>query len=129
MSHAGDTALAARRLEELAGQLLGRPYAELTPTQQEVIDLIAAEAPTGRAPMAPTDGFWDRLADRVAAVGGSWGFIFGFAAVLAGWMGWNVFVVAWGLAFDRYPFIFLNLLLSTLAAVQAPIILMSQNRQ
>lgn len=71
--------------------------------------------------------FGERLADRVAAVGGSWGFIILFAAGLILWMGANL--VLRREAFDPYPFIFLNLLLSMLAAVQAPIIMMSQNRQ
>lgn len=64
----------------------------------------------------------------MAAIGGSWGFIIGFGIALALWMGWNAFGKGFGLAFDPYPFIFLNLMLSTLAAIQAPIIMMSQNR-
>ncbi len=67
-----------------------------------------------------------RVADRVAAFGGSWPFIFLFAAVMLGWMAINVMRLT---GFDPYPFILLNLLLSTLAAIQAPIIMMSQNRQ
>ena len=70
----------------------------------------------------------ERLADKVAAVGGSWAFIIGFGAALALWMGWNVATRGFGLAFDPYPFIFLNLMLSMLAAIQAPVIMMSQNR-
>jgi uncharacterized membrane protein len=69
-----------------------------------------------------------RLADRVAAFGGSWPFILVFCAVMALW----VVVNTWGLAeptFDPYPYILLNLVLSMLAALQAPIIMMSQNRQ
>jgi uncharacterized membrane protein len=74
--------------------------------------------------------FGDRLSDRVAAVGGSWTFIIGFALVLLGWMLLNSDVLAHlGHAFDPYPYIFLNLMLSTLAAIQAPVIMMSQNRQ
>ncbi len=74
--------------------------------------------------------YWDHLSDKVAAVGGSWPFIFIFLAVLLGWMLLNTDVLShWGLAFDPYPYIFLNLMLSMLAAVQAPIIMMSQNRQ
>ncbi|MBI5364379.1 MAG: DUF1003 domain-containing protein [Planctomycetes bacterium] len=68
-----------------------------------------------------------RLADRVARVGGSWPFVVGFCAVLAAWVGIN----AWFLrerAFDPYPFILLNLVLSCIAALQAPVIMMSQNR-
>lgn len=67
----------------------------------------------------------DRISDRVAAIGGSWTFVIGFFVVLAVWIAINV-VVARG--FDPFPFILLNLVLSTLAAVQAPIIMMSQNR-
>ncbi len=72
--------------------------------------------------------FGQRLADKVAAVGGSWGFIVGFALFLGGWAILNAVVLVEN-AFDPYPFIFLNLLLSMLAAVQAPVIMMSQNRQ
>ncbi len=72
----------------------------------------------------------ERLSDRVAAIGGSWDFIVAFAAVLLGWMLLNSDVLSrWGLAFDPFPYIFLNLMLSTVAAIQAPIIIMSQNRQ
>lgn len=69
-----------------------------------------------------------RLADRVAAIGGSWAFITGFCVFLVGWAILNSVVLATR-AFDPFPFIFLNLMLSMLAAVQAPIIMMSQNRQ
>lgn len=72
--------------------------------------------------------FGDRLADRVAAIGGSWSFIIGFGVFLAAWAFLNTVVLA-ARAFDPFPFIFLNLMLSMLAALQAPIIMMSQNRQ
>ena len=72
--------------------------------------------------------FGERLADKVAVLGGSWSFIVGFCAFLIAWALVNaVVLVEW--AFDPYPFIFLNLLLSMLAALQAPVIMMSQNRQ
>jgi uncharacterized membrane protein len=70
--------------------------------------------------------FGQRTADRVAAFGGSWAFIGLFALVLAAWIAWNV-VQRRG--FDPFPFILLNLVLSCIAAIQAPLILMSQNRQ
>src|SRR5213082_2346566 len=71
-----------------------------------------------------------RLADKVAAFGGSWTFIIIFVAVLLSWVLLNSFILARrGAAFDVYPYILLNLFLSMLAAVQAPVILMSQNRQ
>lgn len=70
----------------------------------------------------------DRLADSIARVGGSWGFILGFLAFLVLWTVLNTVILLTG-AFDPYPFIFLNLVLSMVAAIQAPIIMMSQNRQ
>lgn len=70
----------------------------------------------------------ERVADMVAAFGGSWPFIFIFGGFMALWMLWNS-VMSTPLAFDPLPFMFLNLFLSTLAALQAPIIMMSQNRQ
>jgi len=116
--------------QELAQQLLGCSYEALTPVQRSVIDLIANEAPSTVDPKLRHDerSFGDRLADRVAAVGGSWGFIIGFGIVLVTWMGWNQATKGHVLAFDPYPFIFLNLMLSMLAAIQAPVIMMSQNR-
>ena len=70
----------------------------------------------------------ERLADAIARVGGSWGFIIAFLAFLAVWTVANVWLLTRD-AFDPYPFVFLNLILSMLAAIQAPIIMMSQNRQ
>src|SRR3954470_3273741 len=71
-----------------------------------------------------------RVADRVAAFGGSWTFIIIFAAVLLSWVALNSYVLARrGGAFDPFPYILLNLFLSMLAAIQAPVIMMSQNRQ
>ncbi|HKQ52433.1 MAG TPA: DUF1003 domain-containing protein [Pyrinomonadaceae bacterium] len=74
--------------------------------------------------------FGQRVADKVASFGGSWTFIIIFAAVLLFWVLLNTFILARrGDSFDPYPYILLNLFLSMLAAVQAPIIMMSQNRQ
>jgi uncharacterized membrane protein len=70
--------------------------------------------------------FGQRIADRVAKFGGSWPFIGIFAAIMVVWMGINIVRLS---NFDPYPFILLNLALSTIAALQAPIIMMSQNRQ
>lgn len=118
----------AERREELALGLLGAGYADLTPVQRSVVDLMVAEAPTGLAPALADDrALWDRIADRVAQIGGSWAFLGGFALAMLVWIAANLALARW--AFDPYPFIFLNLVLSTLAAVQAPVILMSQNRQ
>lgn len=69
-----------------------------------------------------------KLADKIAEFGGSWTFILTFFSFLVMWMCVNVWVLA-NRAFDPYPFILLNLILSCLAAIQAPIIMMSQNRK
>lgn len=69
-----------------------------------------------------------RVADKVATFGGSWTFIISFGLFLLCWIVMNAFVLA-NRSFDPYPFILLNLILSCLAAIQAPIIMMSQNRQ
>jgi uncharacterized membrane protein len=75
--------------------------------------------------------FGQRAADAVARFGGSWGFVGAFGLVIVVWMAFNVwtYVDLPRDTFDPYPFILLNLVLSCLAAVQAPIIMMSQNRQ
>lgn len=123
-----------RTPEQLAEDLLGRRFDELEAEEQNVlrrisagtlIDLDADEEAALHASYA------DRLADRVAAVGGSWSFIIAFGVVLLCWMLVNSRILeAFGLhPFDAYPYIFLNLMLSMLAAIQAPVIMMSQNRQ
>ena len=74
--------------------------------------------------------FGQRLADRVASFGGSWTFILIFGGILFFWVILNSFIlIRRGDAFDPYPYILLNLFLSMLAALQAPVIMMSQNRQ
>jgi uncharacterized membrane protein len=70
----------------------------------------------------------ERLSDTIARVGGSWGFISAFLVFLVFWSAINTMVLTTQ-PFDPYPFIFLNLILSMIAAIQAPIIMMSQNRQ
>lgn len=119
---------------KLANDLLGRDFDDLEDDEQRVLTRVASGSLSGRDAdeVAQAQATWsDHLADRVAEVGGSWGFIIAFGAVLLVWAALNSGVLAMaGLqSFDAYPFIFLNLILSMLAAVQAPIILMSQNRQ
>jgi uncharacterized membrane protein len=72
--------------------------------------------------------FGERMADKIATFGGSWAFLIYFGIFLFVWIGMNSLVLLWR-PLDPYPFIFLNLILSCLAAIQAPIIMMSQNRQ
>ena len=71
----------------------------------------------------------DRIADKVSEIAGSWGFILGFSAFLIFWVILNTIILRGDYQIDTYPFILLNLLLSCLAALQAPVIMMSQNRQ
>ena len=71
----------------------------------------------------------DRIADKVSEIAGSWGFILGFSAFLIFWVILNSIILKGDYQIDEYPFILLNLLLSCLAALQAPVIMMSQNRQ
>lgn len=78
--------------------------------------------------LAEHETFGQRLADRVASIGGSWGFIIGFSLFLVSWTVINA-ILPGKEVFDPFPFIFLNLVLSMVAALQAPIIMMSQNRQ
>ncbi|WBY07338.1 DUF1003 domain-containing protein [Sphingomonas sp. 7/4-4] len=125
--------MASNHFLALADRLIGKDPAALGPEERRVLAKMHERRPGARDAADAADQiatFGDRLADRVASVGGSWGFIIAFAVVLFGWMLLNSDVLQhWGLAFDPYPFIFLNLMLSTLAAVQAPVIMMSQNRQ
>lgn len=123
----------APAFDDLARRLLGRRAGELDEEQARVIADIDAGQTTSRDASDESDAratFGDRLADRVAAVGGSWGFIVTSSLVLFVWMLLNSNLLAnAGAAFDPYPFTFINLILSTMAAIQAPIIMMSQNRQ
>lgn len=98
-------------------------------TDEEILALLADSKvsinPAKEAGKAAS--FGQRAADGIARFAGSWGFIFSFVGVLLGWMGLNIAMAAG--AFDPYPFILLNLVLSCVAAIQAPLIMMSQNRQ
>ena len=122
-----------RSVDDLALELLGKTIDALSPSERRVLERIhKRETISLDMGVVHEDGstFGERLSDHVAAVGGSWGFIIGFGIVLFGWMFLNSSALgSLGITFDPYPFIFLNLLLSTLAAIQAPIIMMSQNRQ
>ncbi|WP_281234407.1 DUF1003 domain-containing protein [Flavobacterium gelatinilyticum] len=75
-----------------------------------------------------TRSFGQKIADKVADFGGSWTFIISFVVFIAVWIGSNVYILM-NKGFDPYPFILLNLILSCIAALQAPVIMMSQNRQ
>jgi len=111
--------------------LLETEKGELTSLEQQVLDSLARQetlASNIDAQFERALSFGERLADRIAGVGGSWGFILGFGTFLLLWIIANSLVLLWR-PFDPYPYILLNLALSCLAAIQAPIIMMSQNRQ
>jgi uncharacterized membrane protein len=112
-------------------QLLTRERGELTRLEHEVVKSLADHetlAENIEAEYAERRTLGERMSDRLASFGGSWTFISLFGVVLLVWMGFNI-AVAGRSQFDPYPFILLNLVLSCLAAIQAPIIMMSQKRQ
>ena len=96
-------------------------------TDEELIRQLTMTGITQRAAQDEKSTLGQRAADAVARFAGSWAFIFSFIAVMVLWMAGNVLLASH--AFDAYPFILLNLVLSCIAAVQAPLIMMSQNRQ
>ena len=112
-------------------ELLGEERGELTKLEQEVVQSLADHetlAENIEAEFEVHRTFGERLSDHLASFGGSWTFILTFFFVLLAWMGFNIFIIEQQ-QFDPYPFILLNLVLSCLAAIQAPIIMMSQKRQ
>jgi uncharacterized membrane protein len=123
----------AGRIEALGRLLLDGGVGALSDRERRVIATIARHRHVTRNVNRAVEAgqtFGDRLADRVAGFGGSWLFILVFLALLVAWVALNTLMLSrMGRTFDAYPFIFLNLLLSMVAAFQAPVILMSQNRQ
>jgi uncharacterized membrane protein len=118
-------------LDEIAHNLFGKTSAELGAVERHVLHKAKERkilSQDTNAAFVASQGFGDRLADSIARVGGSWGFIISFVVFLIVWATANTILLMQN-AFDPYPFIFLNLLLSMIAALQAPIIMMSQNRQ
>lgn len=112
-------------------EALERQQGELTALEEEVVRSLREHEVVARdinAQFEKVLTFGERFADRVAAVGGSWRFIIGFALVLTGWIAFNSIALS-ARHFDPYPYILLNLVLSCLAAIQAPVIMMSQNRR
>ncbi|SOR32488.1 protein of unknown function [Methylorubrum extorquens] len=121
------------QVTQLARQLLDGGASCLSAREQRVILHVAKRMHVIQdvnIVLAEQQTFGERLADRVAQLGGSWAFIMVFTGMLLAWVLVNTVVLARsGGGFDPYPYIFLNLILSMVAALQAPMILMSQNRQ
>jgi uncharacterized membrane protein len=118
---------------ELAHHLLRREWDRISAAERSVIEAISSRALVSQDPAVRERrprNVGERLADRLASFGGSWTFILLFLLFLVVWVVLNTVILARRhTAFDPYPFIFLNLFLSMLAALQAPVIMMSQNRQ
>jgi len=120
-----------RPFDDAAQILFGKPADDLDETERDVL-LHSREgrilSQDRNVAYQSKQSVGERIADGIARVGGSWAFIIGFLVFLVLWTVVNTIVLSRE-AFDPYPFIFLNLVLSMLAALQAPIIMMSQNRQ
>ena len=123
-----DLATYRRRYVE---SLLEDERGEISSLERDVIDSLQQGSLITQNPQELVSDritFGERMADHLASFGGSWTFIILFAVVLLGWMALNVTAMLFR-TFDPYPFILLNLVLSCLAALQAPVIMMSQKRQ
>ena len=118
-------------LKDIEKIVLGKQTSDLTSAEKKVLSKArerrTVSTNAGEDFLAGAT-FGQRLADAIARVGGSWAFIIGFMLFLVAWVFLNTVILATR-ALDPYPFIFLNLILSMVAAIQAPIIMMSQNRQ
>jgi uncharacterized membrane protein len=116
--------------EKYISKYLQTEVGELTELQQKVIKSLSNEKSIVSKVEYEKDNrtLGQKVADKVADFGGSWTFIISFFIFITFWIGCNVFVFV-NNEFDPYPFILLNLILSCIAALQAPIIMMSQNRQ
>lgn len=116
--------------EKYISEFLNKKLGNLTEVEKQVIQsvskntMISTEVEEDEKEIT----FGQKLADKVAEFGGSWGFIIFFMTFLVAWILLNIFWLS-NHGFDPYPFILLNLILSCIAAIQAPVIMMSQNRQ
>lgn len=121
-----------QNIRDLAERLLQTGYDDLEDREKRILRRVAkriAIAQNVNERFREKMTFGQRLADRVASFGGSWSFIIIFGIILSTWIFYNTIGFDGRDIVDPYPFIFLNLILSMLAAIQAPVIMMSQNRQ
>lgn len=117
--------------EKYIADYLSKQIGELTRLEKTVLETLSNKTTLADKMEAEDDGkltLGQRLADKVASFGGSWTFIIAFGFFLFVWIAFNVLFLH-NKGYDPYPFILLNLILSCIAALQAPIIMMSQNRQ
>jgi len=115
--------------EKYIAEMLIKETGELSAMEQTVVDALSDNATLSDKLDDEIQDFTfgQKIADKVASFGGSWTFIISFLSFLLIWIAANVFILA-NKGFDPYPFILLNLILSCVAALQAPVIMMSQNR-
>jgi uncharacterized membrane protein len=116
--------------EQAARRWFAKPFDNLSHAERHLIDHLMQHKVVAKdvnEVYVEDMSFGERLADKVSRFGGSWTFILVFIGVLVAWTLLNSYLLH--RPFDPYPYIFLNLLLSMLAAIQAPVIMMSQNRQ
>ena len=123
-----------KKVRDTAKKIFSSEYEQLTAQEKHVAHHITERTPISTNVVQDYSEqltFGQRMADNVASFGGSWTFIIIFMIVLVAWIVLNSFILIKlrNSSFDPYPYIFLNLILSMLAAIQAPIIMMSQNRQ
>jgi uncharacterized membrane protein len=123
-----------QKVQNTAEKLFRSKYEKLTEQQKHVAHHITERTPISTnvfQDLSTRSTFGEKMADKVASFGGSWTFISIFMGVMVTWIFLNSFILIKLIngSFDPYPYILLNLVLSMLAAIQAPIILMSQNRQ
>ncbi len=122
------------RIKSAVGEILESPEIKLTRIERHVLQSIRKKSIVTRdteGEFSDTRTFGERLSDQVALIGGSWTFVIVFLCILIAWIVVNslILVKSGKEAFDPYPYILLNLFLSMTTAIQAPIIMMSQNRQ
>ena len=120
------------KVRRLASRFVNKQWDDLTEFEKRVVKTFVDKQVIARDPKFIYDDrtFGERIADRVAKFGGSWTFILIFFGVLILWVVLNSYLLfSYNETFDPYPYILLNLFLSMLAALQAPVIMMSQNRQ
>ena len=122
------------KVRDTAEKIFKSEYEKLSKQEKHVAHHITERTPISENVIKDYSEkltFGQRMADKVATFGGSWAFIIIFMVVLVAWIILNSFILIklHSGSFDPYPYIFLNLILSMLAAIQAPIIMMSQNRQ
>ena len=133
MGHITKDGAMNKKRDEISERHFRTNYNRLGDREKHVAHHLAERTPISRnvgKDFSEQMTFGQRMADRVASFGGSWVFISIFAVIMLTWVVLNSFVlIRLGKSFDPYPYILLNLFLSMLAAIQAPIILMSQNRQ